>query len=92
MVEGSVLQARGPKAPLLFSGPADPSTRAVMTLRVSRDGGVTWRSALTLSQLPASYSDLVQIDARTVGLLYETGNTGANETITFRRIDLRDLS
>ncbi|GAA4492908.1 hypothetical protein GCM10023191_029510 [Actinoallomurus oryzae] len=92
VVEGSVLQARGPKAPLLYSGPADPSKRAVMTLRTSRDGGVTWRSALTLSQLPAAYSDLVQIDARTVGLLYETGNAGANETITFRRIDLRDLS
>ncbi|MCO5999022.1 sialidase family protein [Actinoallomurus rhizosphaericola] len=92
VVEGSVLQARGPKAPLLFSGPADPSKRAVMTLRTSRDGGVTWRSALTLSSLPASYSDLVQVDARTVGLLYETGTAGANETITFRRIDLRGLS
>ncbi|MEV5707502.1 sialidase family protein [Actinoallomurus sp. NPDC052274] len=92
VVEGSVLQVRGRKAPLLFAGPADPSKRAVMTVRASRDGGVTWRSALTLSQLPASYSDLVQIDARTVGLLYETGTAGANETITFRRIDLRDLS
>ncbi|MCO5974605.1 sialidase family protein [Actinoallomurus soli] len=92
VVEGSVLQARGPKAPLLFSGPADPTKRAVMTLRTSHDGGVTWRSALTLSSLPASYSDLVQVDARTVGLLYETGTAGANETITFRRIDLRGLS
>jgi sialidase-1 len=92
VVEGSVLQVRGAGAPLLYSGPADPADRAVMTLRASRDGGVTWRSALTVSQLPASYSDLVQIDARTVGLLYETGNAGANETITFRRIDLRDLS
>jgi sialidase-1 len=92
VVEGSVLQVRGAGAPLLYSGPADPADRAVMTLRASRDGGATWRSALTVSQLPASYSDLVQIDARTVGLLYETGNAGANETITFRRIDLRDLS
>jgi hypothetical protein len=25
------------------------------------------------------------------GVLYETGNAGANETITFRRIALRDL-
>jgi sialidase-1 len=91
VVEGSVLQTRGPKAPLLYSGPADPSTRAVMTLRTSHDGGATWQPALTLSQLPASYSDLVQIDARTVGVLYETGNAGANETITFRRVALRDL-
>lgn len=92
VVEGSVLQTRGPKAPLLFAGPADPGRRAAMTLRTSHDGGATWRSALTLSPLPAAYSDLVQIDARTVGLLYETGTTGANETITFHRVDLRDLS
>lgn len=91
VVEGSVLQTRGPKAPLLYSGPADPSTRAVMTLRTSHDGGATWQPALTLSQLPASYSDLVQVDARTVGVLYETGNAGANETITFRRVAQRDL-
>ena len=91
VVEGSVLQARGAKAPLLYSGPADPSTRAVMTLRTSHDGGVTWQPALTLSQLPASYSDLVQVDAGTVGVLYETGNAGPNETITFRRVALRDL-
>jgi sialidase-1 len=91
VVEGSVLQTRGPKAPLLFSGPADPSKRAIMTLRASHDGGVTWQPVLTLSQLPASYSDLVQVDAGTVGLLYETGNAGANETITFRRIGLHDL-
>jgi sialidase-1 len=91
VVEGSVLQTRGHKAPLLYSGPADPSKRAIMTLRASHDEGVTWQPVLTLSQLPASYSDLVQLDAHTVGLLYETGNTGANETITFRRVDLHDL-
>ena len=91
VVEGSVLQTRGPRAPLLFSGPADPGKRAIMTLRASHDGGDTWQPVLTLSQLPAAYSDLVQVDARTVGLLYETGNAGANETITFRRIGLPDL-
>jgi sialidase-1 len=91
VVEGSVLQTRGPKAPLLYSGPADPSKRAIMTLRASHDGGVTWQPVLTLSQLPAAYSDLVQVDTRTVGVLYETGNAGANETITFRRVGLHDL-
>jgi len=91
VVEGSVLQAYGSGAPLLYSGPADPAKRAVMTVRASRDGGATWQPVLTLSQLPAAYSDLVQVDARTVGVLYETGTAGANETITFRRVALRDL-
>jgi sialidase-1 len=92
VVEGSVLQVRGPHAPLLYSGPADPAKRAIMTLRASHDQGATWTPVLTLSQSPAAYSDLVQVDDRTVGLLYETGAASANETITFQRIGLRDLS
>jgi sialidase-1 len=89
VVEGSVLQPYG--APLVYSGPADPSTRAVMTLRTSHDQGATWRPALTLSQLPAGYSDLVQIDARTVGVLYETGTAGPYEKIDFQRVPLDEL-
>jgi len=38
-----------------------------MTLRVSRDNGVTWESALAISGLPAAYSDLVELDQNTVG-------------------------
>jgi sialidase-1 len=91
VVQGSVLQLAGPNAPLLFSGPADPSSRAALTLRVSTDRGASWRSALALSGLPAAYSDMVQLDAATIGVLYETGNFGANETITFRRVPISDL-
>ncbi|MEV0400328.1 sialidase family protein [Actinoallomurus sp. NPDC050550] len=91
VVEGSVLQVRGRQGPLVFSGPANPTSRAGMTLRVSADNGRTWRSALTFSTLPAGYSDLVQPDARTIGVLYETGNAGPYENITFRRVSLRDL-
>jgi sialidase-1 len=40
---------------------------------------------------PAAYSDLVQADPATVGLLYETGVAGPNETLTFERIPLRSL-
>ncbi|MEU5941897.1 sialidase family protein [Micromonospora sp. NPDC047548] len=91
VVQGSVLQLTGPKAPLLFSGPADPASRAAMTLRISTDQGATWRPALALSGLPAGYSDLVQLDSRTVGVLYETGSFGPYETITFRRVPTGEL-
>ncbi|MDW5328007.1 sialidase family protein [Plantactinospora sp. KLBMP9567] len=91
VVQASVLQLSGSHAPLLFSGPAEPTGRAALTLRVSTDHGATWRPALALSGLPAGYSDLVQLDARTVGVLYETGNFGPYETITFRRIAIREL-
>ncbi|MFE7271706.1 exo-alpha-sialidase [Streptomyces sp. NPDC057623] len=89
--EGSVLQLRDPDV-LLFSSPADPAVRALMTVRASTDGGVTWRSAHTVDGLPAAYSDLVRIDDATVGLLYETGDFGAYETVTFRRVPVTDLT
>lgn len=91
VVECSVLQLRTPDV-LLFSGPADPGFRALMTVRRSRDGGITWSHVYTVDGLPAAYSDLVRIDDETVGLLYETGDFSAYETITFRRIPVAALA
>ncbi|GAA0644742.1 hypothetical protein GCM10009548_07150 [Streptomyces malaysiensis subsp. malaysiensis] len=90
VVEGSVLHLGEPDA-LLFSGPADPAYRALMTVRTSHDGGVTWRPTHTVNGLPAAYSDLVRLDDATVGLLYETGDFSAYSTITFRRIPMEGL-
>ncbi|MFE1308052.1 exo-alpha-sialidase [Streptomyces sp. NPDC058755] len=89
--EASVLQLRDPDL-LLFSAPADPAARALMTLRASGDGGTTWRKALSVDGLPAAYSDLVRVDRGTVGLLYETGDFSAYETITFRRLPVTRLT
>ncbi|PXY17944.1 sialidase family protein [Prauserella flavalba] len=86
-VQGSVLQtSRGDV--LLFAGPSNPDARRAMSLRVSGDRGRTWRTAHTVSDAPAAYSDLVQLDARTVGLLYETGTGGSYETIAFERLPI----
>ncbi|MFJ3443980.1 exo-alpha-sialidase [Streptomyces sp. NPDC086081] len=89
--QASVLQLRDPDL-LLYSGPADPGFRALMTIRASTDGGTTWRPARTVDGLPAAYSDLVRADQDTVGLLYETGDFGAYETITFRRVPVAELT
>lgn len=89
--QGSVLQLRDPDV-LLFSGPADPAERALMTIRASADGGITWRPVHTVDGLPAAYSDLVRVDADTVGLLYETGDFGPYENITFRRVPVTRLT
>lgn len=62
-----------------------------MTLRASTDGGTTWRPVHAVDGLPAACSDLVRTDADTVRLLYETGDFGAYETITFRRVPVADL-
>ncbi|MBK3581498.1 exo-alpha-sialidase [Streptomyces sp. MBT65] len=89
--EAAVLQLRDPDV-LLYSGPGDPAARALLTLRASTDDGVTWRPVFTVDGLPAAYSDLVRVDDDTVGLLYETGDFGPYETITFRRVPVTDLT
>ncbi|MDN3020653.1 sialidase family protein [Streptomyces sp. S.PB5] len=89
--EGSVLQLRDPDV-LLFSGPAFPGGRALMTIRASTDSGTTWRARHTTDGLPAAYSDLVRVDDGTVGLLYETGDFGAYERIVFRRVPVTRLT
>ncbi|MFJ5217072.1 exo-alpha-sialidase [Streptomyces sp. NPDC088354] len=90
VVQCSVLHLGTPDV-LLFSGPGHPTARAGMTIRASHDRGVTWRTAHTVDGLPAAYSDLVRLDEDTVGLLYETGDFGPYETITFRRVPLAEL-
>ena len=90
VVEGSLLHLGEPDL-LLYSGPAAPGFRALMTVRASRDGGVTWQPVHTVDGLPAAYSDLVRIDQDTVGLLYETGDFSAYSTITFRRVPVEEL-
>ncbi|MDT0346051.1 sialidase family protein [Streptomyces litchfieldiae] len=86
VVQGSVLQLTGRNAPLLFAGPSNPQARQAMALWRSDDAGQSFTRVTTLSQQPAAYSDLVQLDRRTVGVLYETGVAGAYETIEFRRL------
>lgn len=91
VVQGSLLQLRDPDL-LLFAGPADPGARALMTVRAGTGHGTTWRPVHTVDGLPAAYSDLVRADEATVGLLYETGDFGPYETITFRRIPVTALT
>ncbi|MGW0883843.1 sialidase family protein [Streptomyces sp. NPDC002671] len=88
VVEGSVLQLRGPVTPLLFSAPSVPTARRAMALWSSSDAGHTFTRLLTVSGRRAAYSDLVQLGPTTVGLLYETGTAGPYETIAFRRMRL----
>ncbi|MFF1702702.1 exo-alpha-sialidase [Streptomyces sp. NPDC058252] len=91
VVQASVLQLTGSSAPLLFSGPSVPTARQSMAIWRSTDGGVTFTKAKTLSSQRAAYSDLVQLGANRVGLLYETGATGTYDTIEFRRVPVADL-
>ncbi|MBS1847491.1 MAG: exo-alpha-sialidase [Actinobacteria bacterium] len=89
VIEASLLQPTGSASmPLLLSGPSIPNARKGMTIYASPDAGKTWKVAMSISEAPAAYSDLVQLDAHTIGLLYETGAKTENDTITFLRIPL----
>ncbi|MEU2059216.1 sialidase family protein [Streptomyces sp. NPDC013455] len=88
VVQGSVLQLRGPGAPLLFSAPSVPADRRALALWAGSDAGRTFTRLRTLSDRPAAYSDLVQLAHDTVGVLYETGTRGPYESLEFRRLRL----
>ncbi|MFE2012245.1 exo-alpha-sialidase [Streptomyces sp. NPDC059491] len=88
VVQGSLLYVGGRDRTLLFSAPSVPTERADLALWSSRDGGLTFGRLLTVARRKAAYSDLVRLDARTVGLLHETGARSPYETVEFRRIAL----
>jgi len=73
---------------LLFANPASSSSRVDMTVRMSEDEGKSWTVGRRIDTRPAAYSDLTILADGTVGLLYETGDGNAYETLTFVRFDL----
>lgn len=73
---------------LLFANPGSSSARAGMTVRMSEDEGRTWPVARQVDARAAAYSDLTILADGTVGLLYETGDRSAYQTLTFVRFDL----
>ena len=73
----------GSKGRILFSNPAHPHARINLTVRLSEDDGQTWPVARVVDPGPSAYSDMVvQADGR-VGLLYERGNQGGIDYVSF---------
>ena len=75
---------------LLFSNPAAP-TRSHLTVRLSKDGGVSWNASRLLYEGPSAYSSLAKLSRGTIGLLYERGDRSPYERITFARFDVYAL-
>ncbi len=69
---------------ILFSNPAS-ERRERMTVRASFDNGRTWPAHRLIDPRPSAYSCLATLPDGTVGLLYETGERGPYESITFTR-------
>lgn len=71
---------------LLFCNPASTKRRERLTLRQSRDGGITWSSGIVLENGPSAYSDVVIMKRKRVGILFECGEHSPYERIDFCRI------
>ncbi|MQR02144.1 sialidase family protein [Glaciimonas soli] len=70
--EGSLLNIVWNGKPyLFFSNPASTTARQNLTMRASDDNGQTWKYSLKITGNASAYSDLSQIDANTMGILYE---------------------
>lgn len=69
--QGSVLSVSGK---LLFCN-NESLSRDHLTIKISNDNGATWGERLVVHEGPSAYSDMVMIDEKTIGCLYEYGDT-----------------
>ena len=72
---------------LLFCNPAGLA-RTNLTVRVSYDDGQSWPKARILHAQAAAYSCLTALPDKSLGCLYENGDTNPYQRITFTRFPL----
>lgn len=74
---------------LWFLNPASPDKRINMTLKKSKDFGKTWELVTILNPGPSAYSGLTLINSKTLGCLYEGGNSNPYEGIAFETYKIK---
>jgi hypothetical protein len=73
-------QGGGVRGPLLFSTPEQRGVRANLSLWVSENEGASWGAPrASLWAGPAAYSDLAQVNATHVGVVFEGGPRGSGD-------------
>jgi sialidase-1 len=72
-----------PDGRLVFCNPNSPTDRVALTVRTSTDGGMTWNDGLLIDSRPSAYSCLTSLRDGRLGVIYETGDSDSNETLTF---------
>ena len=71
---------------LLHSNCADASSRVRLTVKGTSGDGSSWNSGYPMPAAHTAYSDIVMTDSNILGLLYENGESGSYEKISFQRI------
>ncbi|WP_171645618.1 sialidase family protein [Paenibacillus phytorum] len=73
------------KTRVLFANPADPRKRTSGTIRLSEDGGSTWKYAKQIDEYTFSYCCLTVLDNGDIALLYESDfDFSENKPITVK--------
>jgi len=83
--QGSILSEPNGRV-VYFCNPASTIRRTDMTVRRSRNGGRTWTSSIALPGTFAAYSDICLLGKGKLGVLYETGEKTAYDTIVFTTV------
>lgn len=78
---------RHPSGVVLLSN-NNSNRRERMTIRYSKDEGQTWSDGKLLDPRRSAYSCLATLANGDVGVLYECGDTGSADTLTFARFPL----
>jgi sialidase-1 len=99
-VQGSVIKLTQPdrSSRVVLSVPGHSTARENLTLWSSVDQTTSWRRGPVVYEGPSGYSDLVQLDTTTLGVLFENGDRLSDEPylsyhqrITFARVPVATL-
>ena len=65
--------------------------RKNMTLRLSRDLGLSWEEKIILHKGPSAYSDITKLPNGNLGCFFEAGLNSPYEGIKFQEINLNNF-
>ena len=91
--QASMINIRRPFANdfLAFSNPNSKTNRERMTIQLSFDKAKSWSNNILLHDGPSAYSNLVQLNTKEIGCLFEGGKKSAYEGIAFEKINIKDI-
>jgi len=79
---------RDPRHNLLLFTNAASTRRENLSIRFSRDNGLTWSPPKTIHAGPAAYSTVLQLSSGAIAVLYECGTKQYTESIAFTPLTL----
>lgn len=76
---------------MAFANPASQTKREKMTIKLSFDKGHTWTKSHLVHAGPSAYSNLVELNKKEIGILYEGGEKSPYEKIVFKKVSKKDF-